>query len=220
MNSNFALCGPRVRWLAMDARVDAYIAKSAPFAQPILNHIRDMVHAALPDIEESIKWSMPFFVTKKGKIIANMAAFKAHCSFGVWSSSARKELEDAGFESEGSMGTLGRLTTVKDLPSQKVMTRLLKQAAIAVEAGESLMKRGSAKKSAKSDIEMPAGFAAALKKNKAAQKQYANFSPSAQREYLEWITEAKREETRDKRIVQAVEQIAEGKTRLWKYAPK
>jgi uncharacterized protein YdeI (YjbR/CyaY-like superfamily) len=206
--------------VAMDARVDAYIAKSAPFAQPILNEIRDVVHTALPDIEESIKWSMPFFVTRKGRIVANMAAFKAHCSFGLWSSSARKELEDAGFESEGSMGTLGRLTTIKDLPSQKVMTRLLKQAAIAVDAGESLMKRNPAKRSARPEIEMPAGFAAALKKNKAAQKQYGNFSPSARREYLEWITEAKREETRDKRIAQAMQQIAEGKTRHWKYAPK
>ncbi|MGO4515387.1 YdeI/OmpD-associated family protein [Terriglobus sp. 2YAB30_2] len=199
----------------MDARVDAYIAKAQPFAQPILNHIRETVHRALPEVQETINWSMPFFTTPGGKIIANMAAFKAHCSFGLWASSVREQLKAAGFESDGSMGTLGRITSVKDLPADRMLLKLIKEAAAAVEGGESLMKRK--KTAAKALPEINPEFAAALKKNKAATKVYEAFSPSCKREYLEWINEAKRDATRTTRIEQAVTWIAEGKQRNWKY---
>ena len=109
----------------MDARVDAYIAKAQPFAQPILNHIRETMHRALPEVQETIKWSMPFFITPGGKIVANMAAFKAHCSFGLWASSVRQQLKAAGFESDGSMGTLGRIASVKDLPADRMLVKLI-----------------------------------------------------------------------------------------------
>lgn len=199
----------------MDARVDAYIAKAQPFAQPILNHIRETMHRALPDVQETIKWSMPFFTTSGGKIVANMAAFKAHCSFGLWASSVRAQLKEAGFESDGSMGTLGRITSVKDLPGDRLLIKLIKEAAAAVEGGESLMKR---KKTAPKALpEIHPEFAAALKKSKAATKVYEAFSPSCKREYLEWINEAKRDATRTTRIEQAVTWIAEGKQRNWKY---
>lgn len=199
----------------MDARVDAYIAKAQPFAQPVLNHIREVMHRALPDVQETIKWSMPFFTTKSGKILANMAAFKAHASFGLWSSSVRKEMTAAGFDSSEGMGTLGKITSVKDLPADKLLVKWVKAAADAVEGGESLMKRQN--KAPKPLPEMHPEFAAALKKSKAAAKVYAEFSPSCQREYLEWINEAKRDATRASRIEQAVTWIAEGKQRHWKY---
>ncbi|WP_263410012.1 YdeI/OmpD-associated family protein [Terriglobus tenax] len=200
----------------MDARVDAYIAKAQPFAQPILNHIREVMHKALPDVQETIKWSMPFFTTKSGRIIANMAAFKAHASFGLWSSSVRAEMTAAGFDSSEGMGTLGKITSVKDLPADKQLVKWAKAAAAAVEGGESLMKRP--KKAATKPLpEMHPEFAAALKKSKTATKVYAEFSPSCQREYLEWINEAKRDATRTTRVEQAVAWIAEGKQRNWKY---
>jgi len=199
----------------MDARVDAYIAKAQPFAQPILNHIRETMHRALPEVQETIKWSMPFFTTPGGKIIANMAAFKAHCSFGLWASSVREQLKAAGFESDGSMGTLGRIASVKDLPADRMLVKLIKEAAAAVEGGESLMKRKKTVPKALPEIHPE--FAAALKKNKAAIKVYEAFSPSCKREYLEWINEAKRDATRTTRIEQAVTWIAEGKQRNWKY---
>ena len=196
-----------------DPRVDAYINKSAPFAQPILHHLRELVHKTIPGIEESIKWSMPFF-TYKGQMFGNLAAFKAHCSFGLFGKVMRDQLKKDGFDSDG-MGSLGKLTGVKDLPPNKVLVGYIKQAGALIDDGAKTMQRP--KKAAKPAPEVPAELAAALKKNKAAQKVWADFSPSCQREYTDWITEAKREETKQKRIVQAVEQIAEGKQRNWKY---
>jgi uncharacterized protein YdeI (YjbR/CyaY-like superfamily) len=196
-----------------DPRVDAYINKSAPFAQPILEHLRELVHKTLPNIEESIKWSMPFF-TYKGQMFGNLAAFKAHCSFGLFGKAMRDQLKKDGFDSDG-MGSLGKLTSIKDLPSNKALTGYIKQAAAFIDDGAKTMTRP--KKAAKPAPELPAKLSAALKKNKAAQKVWSDFSPSCQREYTDWITEAKREETKEKRIAQAIEWIAEGKQRNWKY---
>jgi uncharacterized protein YdeI (YjbR/CyaY-like superfamily) len=196
-----------------DPRIDAYINKSAAFAQPILEHLRELVHKTVPDIEESIKWSMPFF-TYKGQMFGNIAAFKAHCSFGLFGKAMRDQLKKDGFDSDG-MGSLGKLTSVKDLPPNKVLVGYIKQAAALIDDGAKTMTRP--KKAAKPAPEVPAELAAALKKNKAAQKVWADFSPSCQREYTEWITEAKREATRQSRITQAVEWIADGKQRNWKY---
>lgn len=199
---------------SFDPRVDAYINKSAAFAQPILTHLRELVHKAVPDIEESIKWSMPFF-TYKGQMFGNLAAFKQHCSFGLFGSAMKAYLEEQGTAKNGNMGSMGKITTLKDLPPNKTLNAYCKQAAAFIDAGSKTMTRP--KKAEKPAPEIPTELTAALKKNKAAAKVFAAFSPSAQREYAEWITEAKRAETKEKRVVQAVEWIAEGKQRNWKY---
>ncbi|QNI37152.1 YdeI/OmpD-associated family protein [Edaphobacter albus] len=196
-----------------DPRVDAYINKSATFAQPILEHLRKLFHKGCPQVEEAIKWSMPFF-TYKGQLFGHIAGFKQHCSFGLIGSHNRS-LTKAKFEQKDGMGIVGKITSLDDLPSDKEMLQLIREAAVFVDEGGKTMAR--TKKAAKPVPEVPAEFAVALKKNKTAQKVFKDFSPSAQREYIEWIDEAKREETKQKRIVQAVEQIAEGKQRNWKY---
>jgi uncharacterized protein YdeI (YjbR/CyaY-like superfamily) len=197
-----------------DPRIDAYINKSAAFAQPILTHLRELVHKGVPEIEESIKWSMPFF-TYRGQMFGNIAAFKAHCSFGLFGKDMKAVLEKDGRTGEGALGSLGKITNAKDLPSNKILLSYIKQAAALIDGGSKTMTRP--RKAAKPVPEMPAELAAALKKNKAATKVFAAFSPSAQREYIEWITESKRAETKEKRLAQAIEWIAEGKQRNWKY---
>jgi uncharacterized protein YdeI (YjbR/CyaY-like superfamily) len=200
-------------------RIDAYIAKSQTFAQPILIHIRELVHKAVPNVEETIKWSRPFFELK-GVILGNMSAFKEHCSFGFWGEEIGAVLREANVIQDGGMGSLGRITTLKDMPSDKEMLGFLKQAAAFIETGNytsPIAARNKVVKAPKPAPEAPAELTQALKTNKAAGKVFANFSPSCQREYLEWIAEAKRPETRDKRIAQAIEWMAEGKQRNWKY---
>ena len=198
--------------------VDAYIAKSAPFAQPILEKIRATVHSAVPDAEEAIKWSMPFFVYK-GIILANMAAFKQHCSFGIWKENVQPLMKKDTAEKDagGGMGGFGKLQSLEDLPPAKELKRVLVEAARKIESGErnANWTRPAAKKRARAEV--PEALAAALKKNKAAATNFKAMSPSCQREYCEWITDAKRDETRDKRIVTAMEWITEGKPRHWKY---
>lgn len=202
-----------------DPKVDAYIAKAKPFAQPILNHLRKLVHRGCPGVEEAIKWSMPFFVYK-GAILGNMAAFKEHCSFGFWGVEIGAVLREAGVVQDGGMGTLGRITNVKDLPSDKEMLDWLREAAGFIDRGEytsPIAARNKVVKAPKPAAKISPDFAAALKKNKKASAVFEAFSASCRREYVDWIAEAKREETREKRIAQAVEWIAEGKQRNWKY---
>ena len=204
---------------SFNPRIDAYIAQSQPFAQPILIHIRELVHKAVPNIEETIKWSRPFFELK-GVILGNMSAFKEHCSFGFWGEEIGAVLREANVIQDGGMGSLGRIATLKDMPSDKQMLGFLKQAAAFIETGNytsPIAARNTVVKAPKPAPEASAELTQALKSNKAAGKVFANFSPSCQREYIEWIAEAKRPETRDKRIHQAIEWIAEGKQRNWKY---
>ena len=197
-------------------KVDAYIAKAQPFAQPILSHIRELVHKACPEVEEAIKWSMPFFMIR-GVILGHMAAFKQHCALGLWGPEMNAILNAAGLHSENGMGSLGKITSLKDLPPDKQLLGYYRHAAGLILNGERTKSLERTKKSVKPPAEIPAELTAALKKNKAAAKVFTAFSPSCQREYADWITEAKRPETRDKRITQAVEWIAEGKQRNWKY---
>jgi uncharacterized protein YdeI (YjbR/CyaY-like superfamily) len=202
-----------------DARIDLYIAKAQPFAQPILIHLRELVHKACPNVEETIKWSRPFFEIK-GAILGNMSGFKEHCSFGFWGEEIGAVLRQANVVQEGGMGSLGRITTLKDLPPDKQMIGFLKQAAAFIESGNytsPIAARNKVVKAPTPTLETPPEFAQALKSSKKAATTFANFSPSCKREYIEWIAEAKRPETRDKRITQAVEWIAEGKQRNWKY---
>jgi uncharacterized protein YdeI (YjbR/CyaY-like superfamily) len=193
-----------------DPRVDAYIAKSADFAKPILMHLRDTVHRACPEAEETVKWSMPTFMHHG--ILCGMAAFKQHCSLWFRQNVVITDPKLAG-DATG-MGQFGRLTKLADLPSQKVLMAYIKQAMAINESG---FKKPRPKPKPASSLVVPDDLASALKKNKRARATFEAFSPSNKREYLEWITEAKREETRVKRLATAIEWMAEGKARNWKY---
>jgi uncharacterized protein YdeI (YjbR/CyaY-like superfamily) len=195
-----------------DPRVDAYIAKSADFAQPILTHLREVVHAACPDVQETMKWSMPFF--DYHGVMCNMAAFKQHATFGFWKGKLIPGLAPNSNAGGDSMGNLGRLTSVKDLPSRRVLAGYVKEAMRLNEDGIAPKKT---KKAPKPEAAVPSDLAAALKKNRKAAATFESFPPGHRREYVTWITEAKREETRAKRVAQAVEWLAEGKARNWKY---
>jgi uncharacterized protein YdeI (YjbR/CyaY-like superfamily) len=203
----------------LEPKIDLYIAKAQPFAQPILIHIRELVHKACPNVVETIKWSRPFF-EYKGVILGNMSAFKEHCSFGFWGEEIGAILRQAKVVQEGGMGSLGRITSIKDMPSNKEMLGFLKQATAFIDNGQytsPIAARNKVVKAPKPAIEAPPEFTQALKSNKKAATVFAAFSPSCKREYTEWIAEAKRPETRDKRIIQAIEWISEGKQRNWKY---
>ncbi|MES2430387.1 MAG: YdeI/OmpD-associated family protein [Bacteroidota bacterium] len=196
---------------------DAYIAKSADFAKPILNHLRNLVHETCPDVEEKLKWSMPHFDYKQSPL-CHMASFKQHAAFGFWKASLMKDktlLEAA--QSETAMGHLGKITSLKDLPSDKKIIGWIKEAMKLNDAGVKVSKKTT---SAKDEIETPDYFTKALKKNKKALATFEAFSPSAKREYLEWVTSAKTDETKISRLTQAIEWMAEGKKRNWKYERK
>jgi uncharacterized protein YdeI (YjbR/CyaY-like superfamily) len=200
-----------------DARVDAYIAKAKPFAQPILHELRDRVHEGAPGVEETIKWSMPFFVYR-GIILGNMAAFKEHCSLGLWGRETAEALRAEGATTGGAMGSFGRITSLDDLMPRKKMIAAIRTAATLIDDGERTKSiERPANRVAKPPMEVPAELAAALSKNKAAQKTFEAFPPSCKREYIDWVAQAKREETRASRVQQAVLMMAEGKRRHWKY---
>ena len=199
-----------------DPRVDAYIEKAAPFAQPVLTHLRKLMHQACPRVNETIKWGMPFFL-QQGVIVGHMAAFKQHCALGFWGPEMKKLLAKDGYSWSDGMGSLGRITSVKDLPPDKKMLAYMTHAAELVESGQRTKSINRPAKAAKRPVRVPAELAAALKKNKTAAKVFEEFSPSCRREYAEWIAEAKRPETKEKRITQAVIWIAQGKSRNWKY---
>lgn len=204
-----------------DPRVDAYIEQANDFAKPILVKLRAMVHRGCPEVVESIKWGMPAFEYKGP--FCGMAAFKKHCVFGFWKSDLIFSNKSVTAERAGdrlSWGAKGRksaaacITDVKDLPSDAVFRRILKQAMRLNDEGVKLPQRK------RESIPMPREFGAALKKSKKAVANFDAFSPSRKRDYIEWITDAKREETRRTRIATAVEWIAEGKSRNWKYEKK
>ncbi len=197
-------------------KVDAYIAKAEPFAQPILTHIRELAHKVSPEVEEAMKWSMPFFMLR-GVILGHMAAFKQHCALGLWGPEMNAILNADGLHSENGMGSLGKITSLKELPPDKKMLGYYRQAAELILSGQRTKSLVRTAKSVKPAPQIPAELTAALKKNKAAARVFADFSPSCQREYADWIAEAKRPETKEKRITQAIEWIAEGKQRNWKY---
>ena len=205
-------CGNDPRGMpTKDPRIDAYIANSADFAKPILKHLRKLVHTACPNVEETLKWSMPAF-THKG-ILCGMAAFKQHCTFGCWK---HELIFPKGTAQEGAMGQLGRITSLADLPSDSELLGYLKKAVELNEAG--IKKPALPRSKVKQALVLPDYFTAALKKNKKALATFEAFSHSHKKEYLEWITEAKQEETRARRMQTTLEWLAEGKSRNWKYA--
>jgi uncharacterized protein YdeI (YjbR/CyaY-like superfamily) len=199
-----------------EPRVDAYIAASADFAKPILEHFRGVVHAVCPDVEESIKWGFPHF-GYKNQMMCSMAAFKNHCAVTFWKASVMRKAEDLvrNAKSEVSMGHLGKIAALKDLPKDSILKAYIKEAMRLNDEGIAL----PAKKKvlAKTEMPVPDYVQLALQKNKKAQQHFMAFSPSHRREYLSWITEAKTEATRQKRLATAIEWLSEGKDRNWKY---
>jgi uncharacterized protein YdeI (YjbR/CyaY-like superfamily) len=199
-----------------DKRIDAYIAKAEPFARPILKHIRSLVHQVCPNVEETMKWSMPAF-EYKGPLIG-IAAFKKHATMGFWKAALMSDpvlVENA--RSESAMGHLGKLTSLKDLPPDKTIIKWIEEAMMLNEQGIKLPPK---KKTVKKDVVVPDYVTQALKKNKKAAAVFDNFSPSHKREYIEWITEAKQDATRERRINTMLEWLGEGKSRNWKYEKK
>ena len=191
-----------------DPRVDAYIAKAQPFAQPILTHLRELVHEHAPGAQETLKWGVPHFVLH-GQNLAGMAAFKGHATFGFW----RDEEVTGSPRDTEAMGSMGRLASLADLPSDRQMAVYIAKAATLCAEGKP--KRAAPKP--KAALDLPDDLGAALKVNTAAQGHWDAFSPGKRRDYIEWVLEAKREETRVKRIETIVAQVAEGKDRNWKY---
>jgi uncharacterized protein YdeI (YjbR/CyaY-like superfamily) len=193
---------------ARDPRVDAYIAKAQPFAQPILIHLRDLVHTHAAGVEEVIKWGVPHFMLA-GQNLAGMAAFKGHATFGFW----RDEDVTGAARKQGAMGSMGRLTSLADLPGDNQLAAMIARAVTL--CGEGKPKRPP--RAPKAPLDLPADLGAALRVNSAAQAHWDAFSPGKRRDYIEWVIEAKRDETRGKRIGTIVTQVAEGKDRNWKY---
>lgn len=202
-----------------DKRIDAFIARSADFAVPILEHLREIVHEACPDAEETLKWSMPTFMYK-GSILCGMAAFKKHCAFNFWLGSKMKD-PDGILEqvSRTSMGHLGRIESPDDLPPRKVLLKYVKEAMKLTDAGAKMSRSAPVKKE-KKELVVPSWFMTALKRNKEALATFRAFSYSKQNDYVEWLTEARSESTREKRMETAIEWLAEGKSRNWKYERK
>ncbi len=194
--------------------VDAYIAKSADFAKPILKRIRKVVHAACPAVEEELKWNFPHFLYKG--MLCSMAAFKAHCSFGFWRGSLLAEMHpELGRLNKDSMRQFGRIVDGSELPDDQQFAQYIKAAMKLNDDG--IKPKKPAKTKRKPAAKVPDYFLAALKKNKKAFVSFEGFSPSCKREYVEWITGAKQEETRQRRLAQAIAWMAEGKSRNWKY---
>jgi uncharacterized protein YdeI (YjbR/CyaY-like superfamily) len=190
-----------------DPRVDAYIAGAQPFARPILKRFRKAVHAGCPGVTETMKWSVPHFDYKG--VLGGMAAFKEHCRVGFWKHAL---LTSAPARLTGDPMT--RVDSLDDMPDEATLVKMAKEAAALNEAG---VKVTRAKKAAKPALETPADLVAALEKNKKARAAFDGFSPSHRREYVEWIVDAKSAETRQRRLATALEWMAEGKSRNWKY---
>lgn len=197
--------------------VDAYIAKSSDFAKPILKHIRSAVHAGCPEVQEELKWGFPHFMYKG--ILCSMASFKAHCAFGFWKgellAKKHKALADTR---ESAMGEFGRITSLSDLPGEKRLLLYVKEAMALNDEG--VKRPMNPKPKGERSLEVPDYFVAALKKSKKALTVFEGFNYSHKKEYLEWVTEAKGEATRKRRLETAIEWMAEGKPRNWKYARK
>ena len=195
--------------MARDPRIDAYIERAAPFAQPILQHVRVLVHEACPAVEETIKWGMPTFV-HAGAILCGMAAFRQHASFGFW----KHALVVGEGEPRDGMGSYGKLVSLDDLPPKRTLLAHLRKAVALNEAG---VKSPARKSAPKPPPETTPELAAALAQSPAAKAAFDAFPPGCRREYIEWIVEAKRAETRSRRVAEAVAWMAEGKRRNWKY---
>jgi uncharacterized protein YdeI (YjbR/CyaY-like superfamily) len=203
---------PTSKSTGTDPRIDAYIARSASFARPILRHLRALVREACPEAQETIKWGMPAFIHHG--ILGGMAAFKAHCTVWFWHRGMAAAIGRDGAKAAQAMGSFGRITRLADLPADRRLRRYFRQAAKLNESGAPARPRRKPRK----PLPVPADLAAALKKRAKAAQTFRDFNPSPRREYIEWITEAKRPETRQKRVATTIKWLAAGKPRNWKYA--
>lgn len=194
-----------------DARVDAYIARAPEFARPILKHLRAHVHGACPAAAETLKWGRPHFMYRG--MLCGMSAFKQHCAFGFWQGS--RVVAPPARPTAGGMGQFGRITKIADLPSPRALQALVRAAMALNEAGTPTPRRAKARP--KPPVAVPADLARALKASAAARTTFAALSPSGRREYIEWLEEATREETRSRRLATALEWLSAGKGRNWKY---
>ena len=197
-----------------DPRLDAYIAKSADFAKPVLHHLRKLVHTGCPDVEETFKWGHPSFMYKG--ILCGIAAFKHHCTFGFWKGALI--VGNNKGKTQEAMGQFGRITDVGDLPKDNILLGYIREAVKLNDAGVKLPTKPKPK--VRKELKIPAYFRAALRKNKKALATFENFSYSNKKEYVEWITEAKTDKTRTMRLETAIEWMSEGKVRNWKYIRK
>lgn len=194
-----------------DKRIDAYIAKAAPFARPILNRLRTIIHEACPEVEETIKWGHCSFEYKG--ILCGMAAFKEHCAFAFWKGDAIMEASD---QSADAMGQFGRLTSIKDVPPKATLIRYIRRAMVANEQKKQTPPTPRPRRKPE-EVSVPDYFLAALRKDKKALAIFEAFPYSKRKDYVEWITEAKTDATRDRRMQTALEWLREGKSRMWKY---
>lgn len=198
------------------SKIDAYIEKSQDFAKPILHYIRETVHEFCPEAEETMKWSFPHFIYK-GKNLCAMASFKQHCTFGFWLEKEMKTMQEITQDIEkNSMFSLGKITQVENLPSKPLLKKAIQEAMELTDMGVTMKKAAPSK----TEMEIPEDFQAALQANQQALTVFEKASPSFRKEYISWIVEAKTEATRNKRMEQALEWIAEGKGRNWKYERK
>jgi uncharacterized protein YdeI (YjbR/CyaY-like superfamily) len=196
--------------------VDAYIAKSADFAQPILRHLRALMHKGCPRIEETIKWGVPTF--EREGIVAMMAAFKRHVAFGFWSEKLIREKlgRDTArlFPKNAPLGMGGRRYLARaELPPDTAILRAVEVAVALNESGERPVRVRKKKPPPKA----PPYLLAALKKNAKARATFAKLTPGKQREYVEWLVEARQAATRERRLAQAIKLLAAGRSRYWKY---
>jgi uncharacterized protein YdeI (YjbR/CyaY-like superfamily) len=202
-----------------DKRIDAYIVKAQPFAKPILTKLRALIHKGNPEVKETIKWGMPSFEYKGP--FCSFASFKQHAVFGFWKYKLIKDpdgyLGEIFNKGGDAMGNLGRMTNIKDLPPDKVIIDFVKQAKKLNDEG---VKLPTKPKKPRIELVIPDYFINVIKQNKKAFKTFTNFSYSHKKEYIEWITETKTEETRNKRIATTIEWLSEGKSRNWKYMKK
>ncbi len=206
-----------IKIMNLNPKVDEYIAKSSDFAKPILEHIRQIVHENVPNVEEKIKWGMPFF-DYKGEMLCHIAAFKQHCVIGFWKAALMSDpslLENA--KGETSMGHLGKINSLADLPTDSKLIEYLKEAMVLNDKGLKIVKPKPEKLV---ELPLPDDFKEKLVENPLAIEYFENRSASFRKEYIVWITDSKTEATRQTRIEQAVEWISEGKSRLWKYEKK
>ena len=194
-----------------DPRIDAYIAKSAEFAKPILEHLRAVVHVACPDVEETMKWSMPHF-DYRGEMMCAMAAFKAHAVFGFWQGAL---VLGASAQRREAMGSFGRITSVKELPAKRVLVSYVRRAMALNDAG---IKVTRAVRRRRAEAVVPADLASALRRTKGALAQWRALAPGHRREYVQWVQDAKQSATRARRIATTVGQVVQGKSQNWRYA--
>ncbi|KAF2080744.1 YdeI/OmpD-associated family protein [Flavobacterium sharifuzzamanii] len=193
--------------------VTAYIAKMADFAKPILNHLREVIFSACPEAEENIKWGTPHY-SYKGDHLVMMGGFKQHCSFSLYKAELMKDAEiQASVKAGKKFGYMDKIKDLSELPSKEKLTAYIKEAMVFNENGTAKPKPVKEKSTA--EVVAPKEFVDALKKDTKATEIFESKSPSFRKNYIIWIADAKTDETRNKRISQSLEWIAEGKDRFW-----